>query len=163
MGKHLNYSPELVSELWDRYKNGDSITSIAIFIDRSFSAVYKQFSPSGGIRPVPRTRHRTSLSLEDREEISRSIASNLSIREIAFHLDRSPATISREVNKNGGRLDYRAAKADKTAWLNALRPKRCKLAIYPKLAVITEKKLRLKWSPEHIAGWLKKLTPMITP
>jgi len=159
MGKHLNYSPELITELWDRYKNGDSLTSIARFIDRPFSSVYKQFSPSGGIRPSPRIRHRTALSLEEREEISRGIASNLSIREIAFHLDRSPSTISREVNKNGGRLDYRAAKADKNAWLNALRPKRCKLAIYPKLAVITEKKLRLKWSPEQIAGWLKKTYP----
>lgn len=159
MGKHLNYSPELISELWDRYKNGDSLTSIARFIDRPFSSVYKQFSPSGGIRPSPRVRHRTALSLEEREEISRGIASNLSIREIAFHLNRSPSTISREVNKNGGRLDYRAAKADKNAWLNALRPKRCKLAIYPKLAVITEKKLILKWSPEQIAGWLKKTYP----
>mgnify|MGYP000302939386 FL=1 len=159
MGKHLNYTPELVSELWDKYKNGDSLRSIARSIDRPSSTIYKRFAPTGGIRPAPRIRSKIALSLEEREEISRGIVSNLSIREIAFQLGRSPSTISREVNKNGGRLDYRAAKADKAAWSNAHRPKLCKLAIYPKLALIVEKKLRLKWSPEQIAGWLKKTYP----
>jgi len=159
MGKHLNYTLELVSELWDKYKNGDSLRSIARSIDRPSSTIYKRFAPTGGIRPAPGIRPKVVLSLEEREEISRGIVSNLSIREIALLLDRSPSTISREVNKNGGRRDYRAAKADKAAWLNALRPKLCKLAIYPKLALIVEKKLRLKWSPEQIAGWLKKTYP----
>lgn len=159
MGKHIDYTPELKSELWDRYKKGDSIRSIGRFIDRPSSSIYKQFAPTGGIRPVPRTRPKIALSLEEREEISRGIVANLSVREIAFQLDRSPSTISREVNKNGGRRYYRAAKADKTAWSNALRPKLCKLAIYPQLALIVEKKLILKWSPEQIAGWLKKTYP----
>jgi IS30 family transposase len=159
MGKHIDYTAELKSEIWDRYKNGDSIRSIGRFIDRPSSSIYKQLAPTGGIRPVPRTRPKIALSIEDREEISRGIVANLSIREIASQLSRSPSTISREVNKNGGRRYYRAAKADKIAWSNALRPKLCKLAIYPQLALIVEKKLRLKWSPEQVAGWLKKTYP----
>jgi len=159
MGKHIDYTLKLKSEIWDRYKNGDSIRSIARFIDRPSSSIYKQLAPTGGIRPAPRTRSKKALSLEDREEISRGIVTNLSIREIALQLSRSPSTISREVTRNGGRRYYRAAKADKVAWSNALRPKSCKLAIYPHLALIVEKKLMIKWSPEQIAGWLKKTYP----
>jgi len=159
MGKHIDYTPKLKSEIWDRYKRGDSIGSIARFIDRPSSSIYKQLAPTGGIRPSPRTRPKIALSLEEREEISRGVVTNLSIREIAFQLGRSPSTISREVNKNGGRRYYRATKADKIAWSNALRPKLCKLAIHPQLALIVEKKLRIKWSPEQISGWLKKAYP----
>jgi IS30 family transposase len=159
MGKHIDYTSKLKSEIWDRYKSGDSIGSIARFIDRPSSSIYKQLAPTGGIRPSPRTRPKIALSLEEREEISRGVVTNLSIREIAFQLGRSPSTISREVNKNGGRRYYRAAKADKIAWSNALRPKLCKLAIHPQLALIVEKKLRIKWSPEQISGWLKKAYP----
>jgi len=159
MGKHIDYTPKLKSEIWDRYKSGDSIGSIARFIDRPSSSIYKQLAPTGGIRPSPRTRPKIALSLEEREEISRGVVTNLSIREIAFQLGRSPSTISREVNKNGGRRYYRATKADKIAWSNALRPKLCKLAIHPQLALIVEKKLRIKWSPEQISGWLKKAYP----
>jgi len=159
MGKHIDYTLKLKSEIWDRYKNGDSIRSITRFIDRPSSSIYKQLAPTGGIRPAPRTRSKKALSLEDREEISRGIVTNLSIREIALQLSRSPSTISREVTRNGGRRYYRAAKADKVAWSNALRPKSCKLAIYPHLALIVEKKLMIKWSPEQIAGWLKKTYP----
>jgi len=74
-------------------------------------------------------------------------------------IGRSPSTVSREVRRNGGYDYYRAAAADEQAWIRAHRPKRCKLAMSPWLRRAVTRKLRLNWSPEQIAGWLKKLHP----
>ena len=112
----------------------------------------------GGIRPDPRHRAAGRLSFEDREEISRGLAADQSLRAIAARLGRSPSTISREVASNGGRRRYRAASADQHAWARATRPKPCKLATNPVLAGIVAKKPR-RWSPQQIAGWLKLTYP----
>jgi IS30 family transposase len=74
-------------------------------------------------------------------------------------LGRSPATVSREIRRNGGYDRYRAASADEQAWDRAHRPKRCKLATNPRLRRAVAGKLRLNWSPEQIAGWLKRTRP----
>jgi IS30 family transposase len=100
-----------------------------------------------------------ALSTAEREEISRGLSTNLSLRAIARHLGRAPSTISREVRRNGGRQAYRATASDKAAWERALRPKICKLACHPSLAYAVSAKLRRKWSPEQIAGWLKRAFP----
>lgn len=152
----LNYSAELKSEIWNRYKQGDSLWSIARSIDRHSSCIYGLLSPTGGIRPPDRKRAKLALSLAEREEISRGIVANRSIRTIASQLGRSPSTISREINRNGGYTHYRAARADQKAWDNARRPKLCKLARNPALSRIIERKLMVHWSPEQIAGWLKR-------
>jgi IS30 family transposase len=99
------------------------------------------------------------LTLSEREEISRGIAGGLSLRAIASQLKRSPSTISREISRNGGLKDYRASQADKAAWDRAHRPKHCKLAGSPILRRIVARKLRSNWSPEQIAGWLKRAHP----
>jgi IS30 family transposase len=74
-------------------------------------------------------------------------------------LGRSASTVSRELSRNGGYDRYRAALADETAWARARRPKRCKLAEHPQLRAAVAGKLRLSWSPEQIAGWLKRAHP----
>lgn len=74
-------------------------------------------------------------------------------------LGHSPSTVSREINRNGGYDRYRAALADENAWVQARRPKRCKLANSPWLRQAVAGKLRLNWSPEQIAGWLKRAHP----
>jgi IS30 family transposase len=79
-----------------------------------------------------------------------------SIRSIAAKLGRAPSTVSREINRTGGLDGYRAIQADQRAWDRARRPKRCKLAMNRKLADIVAGKLQLQWSPEQIAGWLKR-------
>lgn len=155
----LHYTAELRSRIWDKYKQGESLWSIARSIDRSSSCIYGLLSPTGGFRPPDRKRAKLALSLAEREEISRGIVANLSIRTIAAQLGRSPSTVSREINRHGGYADYRAAQADKRAWDSALRPKRCKLAINHALSRVVERKLRLQWSPEQIAGWLKRTYP----
>lgn len=81
------------------------------------------------------------------------------MRVIAAQLGRAPSTISREVGRNGGPDSYRAARSDQAAWDRALRPKICKLACHPSLSRTVSQKLRRKWSPEQIAGWLKRMFP----
>lgn len=155
----LNYTEELKAEIWDRYKRGDSLWSIARSIDRHSSCIYGLLSRTGGIRPAERKRARQALSLSEREEISRGIACGYSIRNIASQLNRSPSTVCREINRNGGMRRYRASQAEKAAWDRAQRPKVCKLAENPRLIPLIEKKLRIHWSPEQIAGWLKITYP----
>ena len=82
-----------------------------------------------------------------------------SLRSIARDLKRAPSTISREVRRNGGRKAYRAAQSDRRAWDCAKRPKACKLSFNEGLCRFIARKLRLKWSPQQIAGWLMRRHP----
>jgi IS30 family transposase len=100
-----------------------------------------------------------ALTLAEREEISRGMALGQSIRSIAGYLGRSPSTVSREIKRNGGPVRYRAAGGDKRAWAVARRPKACKLATHPRLCRVVARKLERNWSPEQIAGWLKRRFP----
>jgi IS30 family transposase len=147
------------TELWDRWQRGESLKAIGRAFGKPSSSIYFQVAPHGGIRPAPRRRSRLSLTLSDREEISRGIAAGRSIRSMARSLGHSPSTVSREVSRNGGYDRYRAAQADEQAWARSRRPKRCKLAGSPRLRQAVARKLRLNWSPEQIAGWLKRAHP----
>ena len=147
------------AEMWDRWQKGESQNAIARHFGRSHSSIQSVFAPTGGIRPPKRRRSRQALTLAEREDISRGVAAGHSLRWIAVSLGRAPSTVSREIKRNGGRGQYRAAKADQTAWDRAHRPKTCKLAKNRKLAVIVAEKLQLEWSPDQIAGWLKSTYP----
>jgi IS30 family transposase len=116
-------------------------------------------SPTGGIRPAACKRGSRALSLAEREEISLGLSVCEPLRAIARRLGRSPSTISREVRRNGGVARYRATISDQAAWDRALRPKPCKLACSPSPAQAVTVKLRRKWSPEQIAGWLRRSFP----
>jgi IS30 family transposase len=74
-------------------------------------------------------------------------------------LARSPSTVSREINRNGGRESYRANEAEQAAWDRAHRPKTCKLVHNRHLARIVASKLKQFWAPAQIAGWLKYTYP----
>ena len=130
----IYYSASQRAEIWDRWQRGESMSSIGRVFERESSSVFSVISPTGGIRPPDRKRNKSTLSLTEREEISRGLISKRSLRWIARHLGRAPSTISREVQRNGGREAYRAAACDKAIWDRALRPKVCKLACYPRLA-----------------------------
>jgi len=146
-------------ELWDRYQRGESLNAIARALGKRSSSIYNHLRPTGGIRPVPRKRSRLALTLVEREEISRGIVAGQSIREIARTLGRAASTVSREICRNGGLARYRAVDADKSAWDRGGRPKRCKLALNWRLARMVAAKLKMNWSPEQIAGWLKAEYP----
>ena len=117
------------TEMWDRWQRGESLKAIGRAFGKPSSSIYNQLAPRGGIRPAPRRRSRLALTLSEREEISRGIVAQRSVRSMALLLGRSPSTVSREVRRNGGYDRYRAATADARAWARAHRPKRCKLAI----------------------------------
>lgn len=161
MGRRIRrkYTREQRSQIWDRYTEGDSVKSIARSHNRTSSSIHRQLSCTGGIRPPERTRSNRCLSLSEREEISRGIVAGLSVRMIASDLRRAPSTISREIQRNGGSNDYRATQADQNAWARALRPKACRLVLNRPLCKQVEAQLRIKWSPQQIAGWLKREYP----
>ena len=147
------------TELWDRWRCGESLTAIGRAFGKPSSSIYCLVSPHGGIRPLERRRSQLALTLWEREEISRDLVARRSIRSIARSLGRSPSTVSREVRRNGGYRRYRAAKADAQAWARARRPKQCKLATSAWLRQVVARQLRLNWSPEQIAGWLRRAYP----
>ena len=155
----IYYTEEQKALMWDRWQKGDSMHAIARLFDRGHSSVQGILSETGGIRPAPRRRSRLSLTLAEREEISRGVVAGQSIRSIADSLGRAASTVSREISRNGGRRRYRANQADQAAWERAHRPKRCKLAENRVLARIVAKMLTQLWSPEKIAGWLKRTYP----
>ena len=147
------------TELWDRWQRGESLRSIGPVFGKPSSSIYFQLAPHGGIRPRPRRRSRLALTLSEREEISRGVVAGQSLRTIALSLGRAPSTVSRELNRNGGRQHYRASKTDQSAWDRAHLPKTCKLLQNRALVRIVAKKLQLEWSPRQIAGWLKRTYP----
>ena len=153
------YTAAEKTEMWDRWQRGESLSSIGRAFGKESSSIHFQISPYGGIRPAERCRSRLALTLVERETISRGLVADRSARCIARQLGRAPSTVSREIKRNGGRDRYRAAGADKRAWARARRPKRCKLARYGWLRGMVARKLRLYWSPEQIAGWLKRSYP----
>ena len=157
--RRIHYTETDKAVMWDRWQKGDSLEKIAQLFDRSHGSVAAILRKTGGIRPPKRARSRLALSLAEREEISRGVATGCSLRSIAASLRRAPSTISREINRNGGRQQYRATVADKAAWERAQRPKTCKLTRNPALARIVAGKLQLEWSPRQIAGWLKRTYP----
>ena len=145
--------------MWDRWQKGESLQTIAQLFDRNHSSIAGVLSRTGGIRPPRRRRSRLALTLAEREDISRGIIAEHSVRSIAASLGRSPSTVSREINRNGGRRRYRANKAEQAAWDRAHRPKSCKLVQNRALARVVASKLKKLWSPNQIAGWLKHRYP----
>ena len=142
-------------DMWGRWKAGQSLHEIGRAFSKDHVSIQFMLSQHGGIAPATRRRSLLTLTLAEREDISRGIASGSSIREIAKGLQRAVSTVSREVARHGGRPQYRANEADHQAWESALRPKVCLLAIHVKLQEIVASKLMLDWSPEQISGWLK--------
>ena len=155
----IYYTQTQKTLMWDRWQHGDTMHDIARLFDRGHSSVQRILTENGGIRPRERKRSSQGLTLAEREVISRGLASQLSMRTIATQLGRSPSTVSREIHRNGGYASYRASLAEEAAWQRALRPKVCKLADKPRLARIIAVKLQRLWSPEQIAGWLKRQFP----
>ena len=157
--RRIYYSAVQRSEIWDRWQAGESMSSIGRRFDRESSPVFSVISPTGDIRPPVRHRAKQALTLSEREEISRWLSMRRSLRSIARHLGRSASTVSREVSRNGGADRYRANRSDQAAWDRARRPKLCKLACHPFLRRTVSMGLRRQWSPEQIAGWLKRTYP----
>ena len=150
--KRTRLSPTEKNEIWGRWKAGESMHEIGRAYGRPHPTIRKLLLARGSIAPMARRRSRLALTLAEREDISRGIASDSSIREIARGRSRATSTVSREIVRHGGRPAYRAHDADGQAWQSALRPKRCLLPRNRKLRDIVASKLILDWSPSGFPG-----------
>jgi IS30 family transposase len=159
LGRPGGLSEARLQELWERWKAGESISDISRALKKPPGSIHGMLKATAGIAPPQRCRPRWMLSLAEREEISRGLASGDSMRSIAARLGRATSTVSREVNRNGGRQDYRATVAEERAWHSARRPKRCLLAMNDLLRDVVASKLKEDWSPQQISGWLKRRYP----
>jgi IS30 family transposase len=155
----IYYTDTQKALMWERWRKGDSLATIARLFDRGHSSIERILKETGGIPPARRSRSRLALTLAEREAISRGVVAGHSMRSIAASLGRSPSTVSRELHRNGDRRSYRASQAEQAAWQRAHRPKTCKLVKNRTLARLVASKLRQWWSPEQIAGWLKRRYP----
>lgn len=91
------------------------------------------------------------LLLSEREEISRGVNAGESFTQIATRIGRAASTVSREVNRSGGRDRYRAVAAHSGACQRAKRPKPYKLASDPILAGWINDWMSNKYSPQTCA------------
>ena len=153
------YNESQIALMWDRWQRGELLHQIARLFDRHHSSVRRILAETGGIRPASRQRTDRTLTLAEREEISRGLMAGQSIRAVAMRLHRAPSAISREARRNGGKDYYRANRADQRAWDRARRPKECKLVRHRVLTRLVAAKLQQQWAPKQIVGWLKHRYP----
>jgi IS30 family transposase len=143
-------------QLWARWRAGENISAIARALGKPGGTIHWRVKGCGGVSPLRRTRAARVLSLAEREEISRGLSAQRSLRQIAASMGRAASSISREVRRHGGAKAYRALYADGRAWQRAERPKACVLKVRPGLCAVVTQKLQRRWSPRQIAGWLPK-------
>ena len=122
--RRIYHSAEQRAEIWDRWRRGESMSSIGRLFERGSSSVYHILEATGGIRPPTRKRSRLALTMSDRETISRGLATNQSMRAIAVELGRCVSTVSREISRNGGASHYRATQAEQALGLERIDPSR---------------------------------------
>jgi len=112
------------TDMWSRWKAGQSLHQIGRAFGKSHVSIHFLLSQQGGIVPAARLRSLLTLTLAEREDLSRGIASGSSIRDIAKGLQRAVSTVSREVARHGGRPLYRANEADHQAGSRPCGPRR---------------------------------------
>jgi len=160
MGRiYHQFSASELESVWQRWKRGEPNLEIAKALGVAPASVWWQIRHRGGLAPAPRRRAERALSLKEREEISRGVATAEGVRSLARRLARAPSTISREIQRHGGRTHYRASDADQAAQASARRPKRCRLVLERRLRRVVEQKLGLDWAPQQIAAWLVSTYP----
>ena len=102
------------------------------------------------------------LSAEEREQISCGVARGWSERAIARSLHRSPSTISREMARHGGAGRYSAVQAQQEALRRrhvARGSRKLGERPYNRLRQQVLCKLRQRYAPQQIAGWLRRSYP----
>src|SRR2546428_12369741 len=105
-GRRLRLSAMQRTDMWGRWKAGQSLHEIGRACGKSHVSIQFLLSQQGGIVPAARRRSLLTLTLAEREDISRGIASWSSIRALAKGLERAVATVSPEVARHRGRPQY---------------------------------------------------------
>lgn len=145
--------------VWELWKSGRGFSAISREVGVPAGSVLSILKPRGGIYFREPQARSDALTLAEREEISRGLAAGKTIRTIAADLGRAPSTVSREVNRNKGRDGYRAVDADDRATRRRARPQRLRLQKNPPLCNYVASRLKRCWSPEQIAGRLRRDYP----
>src|SRR5438270_12070065 len=155
-----HYLAEAVKDaIWVLRAEGVSEAEIARPLVVPKRMVSKCLQRVGGIRPRSCRRSERCLSLVEGEEISRGIARGESARAVGRTVGRSHTTISREINRCGGRGRYRAHAAERAAWDRARRPRAMKLELCSELRELVIERLGQDHSPQQISGWLRLSYP----
>src|SRR6185312_4593266 len=124
-GDFIEVLPRQKRRSYGTVGSAESLKAIGRAFGKPSSSIYFLVAPHGGFRPAERRRSRLALTLAEREVISRGVTARQSARSMAKLLGRSPSTVSREMNRNGGCDRYRATVADENAWARSRRPKCC--------------------------------------
>ena len=93
------------------------------------------------------------LTYEQRCQIYALKKSDMSQQYIADMIGVSQSTISRELRRNAGERGYRYKQAQAKNDDRRMQAAKA-LKMTPEMINLIESKLRLKWSPEQISGWL---------
>jgi IS30 family transposase len=153
---------EAVQPFWAALQAGEFISDAAVAAGTYRKQGTRWVAACGGVRPRRgRDLKGRCLSFAEREEIALGRARGETIRVIARRLGRAPSTISRELKRNADRRDggYRATTAHALAYERASRPKPAKLATNLALRELVQDDLRRRFSPEQIAGRLRRRFP----
>ena len=162
MARFINaHVPEVVQPFWAALQRGEFITDAAVAAGTYRKQGTRWVAACGGVRPRRgRNVKARCLTFAEREEIALARARGETMRAIARRLRRSPSTISRELRRNADRCGgYRATTAHARAYERASRPKSAKLATNLALRQIVQDDLARRFSPEQIAGRLRRRFP----
>lgn len=106
---------------------------------------------------MKKQQHYSHLSRDERVVVEKMHRAGSSVRAIARTLERSPNSISRELRNNRVRKRYRTDKAHQKAYIRRYRSKRdCMKVVTGKYELLVQEKLKMKWSPRQISGYMKK-------
>jgi transposase, IS30 family len=151
---------EAVQPFWAALQAGEFIADAAVRAGTYRKQGTRWVAVCGGVRPRRgRNLKGRCLSFAEREEIALARARGETRRAIARRLGRSPSTVSRELRRNADRAGYRATTAHALAYERASRPKPAKLATNLALRQVVEDDLQRRFSPEQIAGRLRRRFP----
>ena len=153
---------EAVQPFWAALQAGEFISDAAVQAGTYRKQGTRWVAACGGVRPRRgRDLQGRCLTFAEREEIALARARGETIRVIARRVGRAPSTISRELKRNVDRRDggYRATTAHALAYERASRPKPAKLATNLHLRGLVQDDLTRRYSPEQIAGRLRRQFP----
>jgi IS30 family transposase len=161
MARGRRLGPEVRREAIRLASKGWTRAAIAAELRIAHGSVVNIVGPMGGVlrRAAQRQQSPARLSLDDRIEIKLGLERGDSLTALGRQLGRHTSTISREVQRNGGRVAYRPGAAHEQAEERARRPKPTKLATCPALRDRVVDGLERLWSPAQIARRLRAEFP----
>src|SRR5260370_41884157 len=97
---HRGFTAAEKTELWDRWKRGESLKAFGRAFGKQSSSIYFLVAAYGGIRPSQRRPSRLALTPAERDASSRGVTTHESTRPIPTLVARSPSTWCGEMSRN---------------------------------------------------------------